>query len=250
MKTNWLMTGGPMASFKWITRGSVDPTLGIDLERVFGEPNFKQIWWLTKAVKVADTICRIKFPNGSATGFLIDEDILITNNHVFENKKDTKNCVLQFKYRLTQNGEEDKIDEWTCEPKKLFKTNAALDYSICKIKNKGGKKPGKEFGFNRISKALNVFPNQRVNIIQHPQGRYQEIAFRDNQIKGITDEFIQYLTDTDYGSSGSPVFNDFFDVLGLHSRRVRDPHNPYRYYRNQGFRIDAIYDEINSHLSY
>ena len=86
--------------------------------------------------------------------------------------------------------------------------------------------------------------SQRVNIIQHPKGRYKEIVFRDNQVRAVEPPLVQYITDTDYGSSGSPVLDDWFNVVALHNQRVRDPQSPYRWHRNQGYLINEIYDEI------
>ena len=82
--------------------------------------------------------------------------------------------------------------------------------------------------------GVSVNQNQRVNIIQHPQGRFQEIAFRDNQVKAVGENYLQYLTDTDYGTSGSPVPDDWFNVVALHNQRVPDPSNPHRWHRKSG----------------
>lgn len=53
-------------------------------------------------------------------------------------------------------------------------------------------------------------------IIQHPKGRYKEIVLFNNQIQEIYNDFFQYETDADLGSSGSPVFNLSFQLVGLH----------------------------------
>jgi V8-like Glu-specific endopeptidase len=74
--------------------------------------------------------------------------------------------------------------------------------------------------------------------------RCQHFALKDNEVKAVTDQYIQYLTDTDYGTSGSPVFNDYFHVVALHNQRVQDPSSPGRWYRNQGYRIGVILAEI------
>jgi endonuclease G len=115
-----------------------------------------------------------------------------------------------------------------------------LDYSITRVKKKDGQNAGDKWGSFNLRHGGSIFKGQRVNIIQHPQGRFKEIAFRDNQVKAVEDNFIQYITDTDYGSSGSPVFDDYFNVVALHNQRVRDPNAPDRWYRNQGFRVEAI----------
>jgi endonuclease G len=70
-----------------------------------------------------------------------------------------------------------------------------------------------------------VLVRQYVNIIQHPQGRPKQVALRDNQVIDLLEDFLHYRADTEPGSSGAPVFNDFWELVGLHHSGVprRDP---------------------------
>lgn len=240
MDSMWVSSGFSPEGFDWEGGNTVDVSTGALFEALLGPPNYKSIWWLEKAIEASKKVCRIRMANGSATGFVISDDILITNNHVFGSKDDARTAQLQFDYRMLSNGTAAPVDEWECEPDAMFQTNPALDYTIVRVKKKNNKNVGEVRGKFNLRHGSTVSRNQRVNIIQHPQGRFQEIAFRDNQVKLITDHYIQYLTDTDYGSSGSPVLDDFFNVVALHNQRVPDPSNPYRWYRNQGYRIEAI----------
>ncbi len=244
MKTHWLMSGVSGEGFTWKDADTNRTAEGIRLEAVIGPPNFKEIWWLESALQAARSVARVKMANGAATGFLIGPDLFLTNNHVFENEQDAATSVLQFNYRLLANGEVAPRDEWVCDPEDLFKTNPDLDYSIVRVRQKDEKRAGDVWGYYDVSHGRTVRTSQRVNIIQHPQGRFQEIAFRENQVKAVEETFIQYLTDTDYGTSGSPVFDDWFNVVALHNQRVPDPNNPHRWYRNQGYRIEAILQDI------
>jgi endonuclease G len=215
-------------------------------EAIIGEPNFKSIWWLELALQAARSVARVKLPAGSATGFMVAPDIFMTNNHVFEDESDARNAKLQFNYRLKANGDPAERDEWTCDPDDLFRTNPELDYTIARVKKKDNKNAGDVWGYFDLRHGASVAENQRVNIIQHPQGRFQEIAFRDNQVKTVQDNYVQYLSDTDYGTSGSPVLDDWFNVVALHNQRVRDPNNPYRWYRNQGYRVEALLNDTGN----
>ncbi len=240
MKTQWVKNGSLPGGFDWKGGKTVDPSSGTRMEAVIDEPNFKEIWWLELALNASRSVARVRLPNGSATGFLISQDLFMTNHHVLEDEIDAGNARLQFNYRMQANDMQAEMDEWQCDPKTLFKTNPNLDYSIVKVASKDGKKAGDRWGHFNLRHGVSVRENQRVNIIQHPQGRFKEIAFRDNQVRLVEDSFIQYLTDTDYGTSGSPVCDDWFNVVALHNQRVRDPNNPSRWYRNQGYRIEAI----------
>ncbi len=246
MRSNWIKLGSSQAGFEW-GGDEIATTSGRRLtEAPLGEHNFKEIWWLEAGVIAARSVMRVKFAAGSATGFLISPDIVMTNNHVFEDSTDARHATLQFNYRQNSDGNSFERDDWECDPDSLFKTNPDLDYSICKVKPKDGKNAGDTWGHFDLRHGTRVMEGQRVNIIQHPQGRHQEIAFRDNQVKLVNDQILQYLTDTDYGTSGSPVMDDWFNVVALHNQRVEDPINPGRYHRNQGFNITAILENAGN----
>ena len=55
-----------------------------------------------------------------------------------------------------------------------------------------------------------------VNIIQHPYGGPKKVALRNNLVYDSNFPKLRYFTDTDHGSSGSPVFNDAWEVVALH----------------------------------
>lgn len=248
MDAQLVSTGMSSQGFKWTGGDTVDRQTGGLLEVVLGPPNFKSIWWLERAVETARHVARVKLPNGSATGFLISNNIFLTNNHVFENENDARRAKLQFDYRLLANGDLADVDVWECDPDVLFHTNAALDYTIVKVKPKDEQDAGDVWGFFDPRHGVTISEGNRVNIIQHPQGRFKEIAFRDNQVKSVAESYVQYITDTDYGSSGSPVLDDSFRVVALHNQRVPDPNAPSRWYRNQGYRIEAILEDAGPRI--
>lgn len=55
-----------------------------------------------------------------------------------------------------------------------------------------------------------------MNIIQHPGGRSKRYGIRNNLLSAANDNELRYFTDTETGSSGSPVFDDRWEVVGLH----------------------------------
>ncbi|MGB0523747.1 MAG: trypsin-like serine peptidase [Flammeovirgaceae bacterium] len=243
MKAHWINQGMSAKRFEWLAQDDQDGTF----EALLAEPNFMYIWWLQKAVAVANRVARVKFPNGSATGFLVGKDLFMTNHHVFETAEDAKRAVLQFNYRILPNGERDEVDAWECDTS-FFHANEELDYAIVKVKPKQNKLAGEKFGHFDLNELGWVKVGARVNIIQHPRGRFQEIAFRDNQVKAMSNHYVQYLTDTQKGSSGSPVFDDWFRLVAIHSQAVRDPRNPNKYYRNQGFLMEEIVKDLQPKL--
>ncbi len=81
---------------------------------------------------------------------------------------------------------------------------------------------------------------EHVSIIQHPSGAPKMVANRENKILDIFDDFVQYETDTQPGSSGSAVFNDEWMVIALHHAGVPDPQDRTKYIANEGIRISSI----------
>lgn len=55
-----------------------------------------------------------------------------------------------------------------------------------------------------------------LNIIQHPVGQPKKIAIRNNLATRADSPELRYFTATLGGSSGSPVFNDNWRVVGIH----------------------------------
>lgn len=84
--------------------------------------------------------------------------------------------------------------------------------------------------------------NDIIPIIQHPNGMPKQICIGHNSLKYIDEERIQYLTDTLPGSSGSPVFNSNWELIGLHSKggNVCEPRTGKVFFRNEGINIRAI----------
>jgi V8-like Glu-specific endopeptidase len=77
------------------------------------------------------------------------------------------------------------------------------------------------FGFLPVTKEpATLSQGQAVSIIQHPNGRTKAIALRNNNITKVDGDLLMYTTDTLGGSSGSPIFNDAWDVAGLHHSGV------------------------------
>jgi endonuclease G len=91
-----------------------------------------------------------------------------------------------------------------------------------------------------------------VNIIQHPLGLPKMIAIRNNYLTARTDRTLLYETDTQEGSSGSPVFNDTWDIVALHHwgepflEKTDDRGDPIPVTVNEGVRISAIYNNLSA----
>ncbi|MHC4069925.1 MAG: trypsin-like serine peptidase [Planctomycetota bacterium] len=103
-----------------------------------------------------------------------------------------------------------------------------------------GYTPGSRYGFIPLRPTVSYPIGLRLNVIQHPQGRKKEVVVQQNELRDVHTNVIHYYSDTDYGSSGSPVFNNIWDLMALH--HARTPAES----ANEGIRIDKIVADLRS----
>jgi hypothetical protein len=87
------------------------------------------------------------------------------------------------------------------------------------------------------------FQRMSLNIVQHPDGRPKEIAIHENFLEVLLPNHIRYTSDTEGGSSGSPVFDNRWVLFALHhSAGDQNPDGTWK--NNEGVRIDKIIADI------
>lgn len=192
------------------------------LERVLGQSDLVAVSWLDAARGRASAVARVDVPNGSGTGFLVSRWLLMTNQHVIPDASVARATQCRFGFQEDLDGQMRDTKRVGCDPTRFFRTNAELDYTLVAVEPLDGQAPGHALGaIPLIGSVGKILVGEPVNIIQHPHGRPKEIAFRNNLLVSIDDEdTLTYQTDTDSGSSGSPVFNDQWEMVALHHSSV------------------------------
>lgn len=187
----------------------IDSTADIK-EKIIGENTLRDIYILNLALEASKAVVRIRNSEGLGTGFMVAPDLLITNNHVIKTQEVAEKSNFSFNYQLDINGKECPTQIIGTLPDGAFYTNEELDYTVVTLKEVP------DFGKPLIFKSKLMRRDDRVAIIQHPGGHLKKISIQNNFVAYADNQVIQYTTSTEPGSSGSPVFDDDFQVVGIH----------------------------------
>ena len=205
---------------------------GIGLERIIGPT----VDWVAfspsqKAFNAARPVARIVTlpgsgyePQGIATGFMVSDRLLLTNHHVFPTRSDCRGFGVNFLFCVDERGTHQGV-LFELDADGFYASNETLDYALVSVKPKGLQGESiRDYGTVKMieatGKILTGFP---VNIIEHPNGGPRQYATSNNRLVDILETgFLHYETDTDKGSSGSPVFSDDWE-LALNAGMLRAP---------------------------
>lgn len=204
-----------------------DPAAFNPLERVLGASQLAGIVFLEGGVQAARAVARVRVRNpfGAAAGFgsgvMISKRLFMTNNHVLPDAETAAASGLEFGYLAGLAGPRDP-EPFDLAPDAFFLTDADLDYTIVAVapENDNGYRIENRGWCPLIEGSGKAIAGERVNIIQHPGGERMQVVLRDNTIIGPEGDFLLYRADTQPGSSGSPVFNDQWEMAALHHAGV------------------------------
>jgi len=137
---------------------------------------------------------------------------------VLPNAASAKRSLAEFNYQESAAGEIQASEVFALAPSELFLCDSELDYALVAL----APEPGlAAYGWlPLIEEQGKLLVGETVNIIQHPNGEPKQLAIRNNQVVDELELFLHYQTDTSPGSSGSPVFNDQWEVVALHHSGV------------------------------
>jgi len=214
-------------------------------EKVLWESDLLPIAFLNGALRTSLSVARIRvtrYEGGQVrkspatglpvayygTAWLIGARHIITNYHVISARSPGEaavgaadfetqafNSIVEFDF------DDPDVPTAAYECAKLVAFDADLDFTIVELKD--GAIP-----LNRAPLPISltvpaIAPNNYVpvNIVQHPGGQTKQLAIRNNAAVAIEGKNLSYFTDTQPGSSGSPVCNDAWQVVALHKAATR-----------------------------
>ena len=198
-------------------------------ERTLGLNDLVDVNYLTRALRASKAVCRVIIRDqnfrerGSASGFKVSPTLLLTNHHVFRDAETAANSLIEFDFELDIQGNPKNTTRFQLSPERLFINNEALDYALVAINPAPvfGSGQLSNYGFLQMSNKIGkINRGEFATIIQHPSGQPKQIALRENEVINIENNQLLYQSDTAPGSSGSPVFNDSWQVVALHTSGI------------------------------
>lgn len=214
-------------------------------EKIIGANTLRPVNFLSRGFEVSHSVglITVRGPEGawSGTGFLLTPDLLITNAHVLPQIDLLSRTDVRFNYEDDRFGRPCEVRSYQPKPNGMFHNNTTLDYALVELDGRPGDKWG-WLPYNEVDMTV----GQRVNIIQHPGGRPKEVAIQSNFVEYIADNVVQYITATEPGSSGSPVFDDDWRVCSVHCRGgdLVEPGTGRPVFRNEGVLLSSVVADL------
>lgn len=224
------------------------PTEGGQLEAIiFNTATLRDITFLHKGIEKSKAVARVALADGRrGTGFLVGNNYLVTNHHVLPSKELAATAVAQFRFEKALEGGEYEPDPFPLVPGRFWKTSpqddeGGDDWTVVAVDGN----PRAKYGSLYLGRAEPKVKDE-VIIVQHPAGGTKKIALSHNIVAYVDAKRVQYLTDTEEGSSGSPVFDSEWRVVALHHKGglLREPGSATQYKRNQGIHVNVLVDAL------
>ena len=220
------------------------------LERIINQPDLLGVRYLEGGVAAARSVGRIdvrdrpEHLDGYGTGSLVSPRLVLTNHHVLPDRDVAAASAIEFNYQDDIQGHELEPQVFAFDPDTFFLADEERDFALVALKAPPGALD--QFGSNPLIEAEGKgVIGEYVTIVQHPRGLKKQVALRENKFVDIADPFVHYTTDTEPGSSGSPVFNDQWEVVALHHAGVPAPeHEETGGYINEGILVRKIMEFV------
>ena len=216
------------------------------LEKIILTADFVGARYLEAGVVAARAIGRVNIvdanrsPAGFGTGSLVSDALFLTNHHVLPDADTARNSFVEFDYQDGVDGKPLATKSFGFEPDRFFLADDERDFALVAMRATPAELA--PYGCNPLIEAEGkAIIGEYVTIVQHPRGEKKQIALRENKIVDMPDRFMHYAADTEPGSSGSPVFNDQWEVVALHHASVAAPdHAELGGFLNEGIRVSRI----------
>lgn len=210
------------------TLGADDELPDVLLERIIGGVNFLGIRFFDLGKRAARATVRvdIRTPDGrsgSGTGTLVSRRLVLTNNHVLKDRNWARLSRVVFDFEDDLENKTRPTVTFGLAPEDFFFTDPAFDFTLVAVRETSQEPGGvglDAYGFNPLDAAEGkIAVGEPLNIIQHPSGLHKQVVLQENRLLDLSEDppgWLHYESDTLPGSSGAPLFNNRWEMVGLH----------------------------------
>ncbi|HYH67254.1 MAG TPA: serine protease [Urbifossiella sp.] len=237
-----------------ITWGGPAPG-SVELEGFFQPvPDLLDVGFLKRALGRTNSVCRVEIPGGAGkgTGVLITPRLVLTNYHVLAEDGGEgplgkpAGVVLRFGCFSLADGGEATGEVFRLDPNQPILAQSqpgALDYVLLRVEARITEVEG-----IRPAQTSTAIPGPRtgLHILQHPLGASMKVSMTHDGVTWVSEPAgkLQYVTQTKGGSSGSPCFDDNWNMVALHHAQRGTTFGSIR----EGILFRSIQAEIQGHL--
>jgi tetratricopeptide (TPR) repeat protein len=207
---------------------------------------------LERGLQRCRSVARIedRFGDGIGTGFLVDgrafrsewpDVVLVTNAHVVPGTLNPEDGFATFRGTGAADARHALVSVlWTSGSEALDVTILRLDSSPPQVSPSV---------LASSIRAVDTTPPPRAFVIGHPEGTDQPMfSLENNRLLDFDDHLVHYSAATLHGSSGSPVYDDSWELIALHhaggdtTRRLHQRGGTYR--ANEGISLRRILEAV------
>lgn len=186
--------------------------------------------WRKKLEEIERQVCRVELPGASGTGFLVAPNVVMTNYHVVEavinGECPASHVNLRFDYKTFADDRvaSGNITQLHANHPIIIASGYdnvsadQLDFALLQTQNI----PGANRGFVSVpDRAYSFQDHPAIFIAQHPNGQAMKLALDTDAVVECLPQTgeplrVRYRTNTEPGSSGSPCFNQDWELVALH----------------------------------
>lgn len=240
-------------------------------EKLIGTNDLLPAGFLDGALATARSVFRLRVPIidggapqldrlgrpviGFGSGWLIGPSHVVTNHHVIAARPEGAPLPADADLQAQAGGTlvdpdylSDAAPPTGLPVAALAAFDVALDYAILQLQQPFADRQPLPLSGRPLVLGANP---PALNIIQHPGGAPRLLGLRNNLLARIDGADLAYFTDTAQGSSGAPVCDDDWKVVGLHKGHTIS-HGPMNFqgketaWVNIGTAIGAIVDDLKT----
>lgn len=180
----------------------------------------------------------VRMSGARCSGFLVNDDTIMTNNHCIGNASEANGVYVRFDW-VTAGGS---YKQYTCD--EFIGTSSSLDFTLVKCKGSPGKYHSQVVLADYQGKTgYPIYVTQQNCDYYSSGGCTPTQKISEGSLIGYSSTKVTHNADTLGGSSGSPVFDkDSHKVVAIHNAGSSS------YQQNYGVQMYKIVDYIKDYM--